>query len=337
MNVYELNGIKKKFVNFSLNIDNCCFEKGNIYVITGHNGCGKSTLLNLLSFINFPSQGKITFQGENVNKKNSLKTLQQRRNIGYLMQNAYLFNMTVFENVAYGLKVRKYNKNLIPKKVNEILDRFSLTHLSKKNVHQISGGEAQKTAIARTIILDTDVLLLDEPTANVDKNSVKTIEDTIKRLSIEQGKTILVTTHDQDQAYRLSKNIISIINGTIKKISYENMFSGILKQDEDGLKALCLTESVKLKLECKKTGNVTLVIAPKDIILSSERFESSAINSFYGDIKKIEDIGDSLRVFIDTGIIFCALITHRSFYQMQLNIGKKTWVTFKGNSVKIIE
>lgn len=357
MNIYELREIKKNFsqrkkiasgvssgenffrglVGFCLMIEDYCFKKGGIYSIIGPNGGGKSTLLNMLAFIDNPSQGEILFGGREVDYDNPRSLLSIRRRIGYLLQNAYLLNMTVYDNVAYGLKLRKVSRKEIEQKVYSMLTRLSLLHLAKKNAYQLSGGEAQKVVIARTLVLDTDVLLLDEPTANVDKNNIRAVEEIILSLNKERHTTVLVTTHSQEQAYRLSKDVISVVNGHIKAIAYENIFSGTLKEEKDKLKVLSLGGNIKLKLTQGEKGPVTLAIDPKDIILCKERPESSALNNFYGAINKIENINGSLKVFVDSGVIFCALITHRSFHNLQLNIGKKVWVTFKANSVKVID
>jgi len=336
MNIYELKNIRKDFKDFSLHVDHCCLKEGEIYVLIGPNGCGKTTFLNLLSFLDQPSSGELFFRGRNASHANAQENFLKTRDIGYLLQNPYLFNMSVYDNVAYGLKLRGVEKEIINKKIKEILDKLSLSHLAQKNIHFLSGGEAQKVAIARTLVLDSDILILDEPTANVDKNNINAVEDIIHSLRKNKKKTVLVTTHTTEQAYRLSKNTISIINGHLKPLAYENVFSAEA-QEEKGVWSVSLGQNIRVKLNHGKRGRVTIAIDPNDIILSNKEFESSALNKFLGVIKKIEDRNGSLSVFVDVGTTFCALITHRSFHQMKLNIGKKVWITFKANSIKRID
>jgi len=276
------------------------------------------------------------FSGEKIDYTDRRDLLAKRRRIAYLAQNPYLFKMSVYENVSFGLKLRGLPPAIIHKKVEEILSVLSLSGLSRKNAHELSGGEAQRVALARTLVLESSVFLLDEPTANVDKRNIRELEKLILSLSREKGVTVILTTHSQEQAYRMSKNIISIINGRIKNIVYENVFSGILEEEESGLKSVRLKNNLRIKVSSGQKGTVSIAVDPRDIILSRERLDSSALNNFYGTITKLEEINGSLRVYVEAGTVFCALITHHSFYNMRLNIGREVWVTFKANSVKAI-
>jgi tungstate transport system ATP-binding protein len=207
---------------------------------------------------------------------------------------------------------------------------------SKRNAHQLSGGEVQRTALARTLVLEADVYLLDEPTANVDKENIRAVEEVILSLNRDQEATVIVTTHSPEQAYRLSQNIIPVIDGKITDITYENVFSGTVKKEGDGTRSLALSREVRVMLSKGEDGPVSIAIDPQDIILSNEKLASSALNNFQGAINRLEQVNGSLRVYIDVGVTFCALITQRSYSSMGLNIGKKVWLTFKANSIKLL-
>ncbi len=336
MNIYQLKNIKKNLNNFSLTVKNCSLKRGTIYSVVGPNGSGKSTFLNILSLYQAPCEGQLFFEEQAVDHTNQSLKLNLKRKIAHLMQNPYLFNMSVRENISYGLRVRRVPKKVILKKVEEILKLFSLSRIAEKNAHYISGGEAQRTALARTFVLDAQVYLLDEPAASVDKNSIHRLEELILSFNQEKKAAIILTTHSQEQAYRMSKDIISIIDGQIKDIAYENVFSGVLREEKDGIKSLNLAREITLKLSSVRTGPAAVAIDPQDIILSKNELTSSALNRFYGKINKLEEANGSLRVFIDTPVTFCALITQKSFYDMELNIGRKVWATFKANSIKLI-
>lgn len=335
MFMYRIKDLQKDYERFSLNIIDCSLKEGYIHAVTGPNGCGKSTFLNMLSLIEQPSQGNIYFQKQRVDYSDSAKLLQQRRRIGYLMQNPHLFDMSVYTNVSYGLALRKIPKRIIQEKVDRILSLLSLSHLAGRNPRTLSTGEAQRTALARTLVLDVEVFLLDEPTASVDKNNISIVENLILSLNKEKKITVIFTTHSNNQAYRMSKNIISIIGGRIKDIAYENVFSGELEEEADGLKTV-VVGGMCLKLSHGQKGHVVIAIDPQDIILSNDPFSSSALNKVRGIITKLEEVNGSLRIFIDAGVEFCALVTRRSYYDMGLNIGKKVWATFKANSVKVL-
>lgn len=336
MTVYDLEGTERLLADFSLTIERCHLEEGGIYAVTGPNGCGKSTFLNLLSLADRPSRGEIIFNGEKVRYGDSDRLLELKRRIGYLMQNPYLFNMSVYSNISYGLRVRGLSKAEIREKVERMMARLSLTHLAGTNAHALSGGEVQKVALARTLVLDTDVLLMDEPTESVDQRNIYVVEDLIRELVRERKATVIFSTHSRDQAYRLSNNIITIIDGKISDIAYENVFSGVLVEETDGLNMVKLVEKVQFKVASGKKGHVTVAIDPNDIILSNEELTSSALNRFKGTIMKIEDVNGSLRVFVNAGVTLCALITRKSFLDMGFNIGKSVWATFKANAVKVI-
>ncbi len=213
--MYRLTAIKQCVDEFSLTIDNCEFKEGKIYAITGPNGSGKTTLMDILTFIKQPTSGNITFKNRLVDYNDSSALLQTRRRVGCLMQNPYLFNMTVLNNVAYGLKIRKISHNIITEKVCHILEQLNLMHLASQKAHTLSKGEAQRVALARTLVIDAPVYLLDEPSANVDKANIKTIEETLLVLKEKKNATIIFSTHSSKQAERIADETIELDMGKI--------------------------------------------------------------------------------------------------------------------------
>lgn len=323
--------------NFSLKIKEYAIKKGTLNVFVGPNGCGKSTLLNTLALIDSCADGEMIFNKDEVIFKDKIQLLNQRRNISYLLQDPYLFNTSVYNNIAYGLKIRKIANHIIKEKIQEILGQFFISHLKNRHISQLSGGEAQLVALARSLVIDANVYLLDEPTSNVDKKNIQLVEDLIRSKIKNSNATIILTTHLREQAYRLSDNIFSIYNGKLKNIPYENVFSGPIANDKNDLKFLSLTENVKINLNYDGKGNITIAIDPNAIIISKEKMISSALNNFSGVINKIESYNGSLQIFIDVGRTFCVLITKKSFHDLGLNIGSKVWITFKVHSVKVID
>lgn len=316
-------------MGFTLDIPSLELEEGRIYSLLGPNGAGKTTLLNLLCLLEKPNRGKMLYKGEEINKS----SLTYRRRIGLVMQNPFLFHTTVYNNVAYGLRVRSLNRREIRRRVFRALKSVGLSNFAGRKAYHLSGGEAQRVIFARALVLQPEILYLDEPTANIDKRSTEVIEESIRRIN-RNGVTIVLATHNFSQAYSLTNEVISLLDGGIVTTSPENLFSGIIKE-ADGLKEISLSPAIKITIATGKTGKANISIAPEDIILSLHPLDSSARNSFPGKITKITGEGERVRLSVDTGVEFIALITKRSFQEMGLNIDSRVYLTFKTSSVKV--
>jgi tungstate transport system ATP-binding protein len=335
--LYSLKETESSRGEFTLSISDCLLESGRIYSVIGPNGSGKTTLLNTLAFLQTPSRGRLVFKQKTVDYSDRAAVLALRRQAGYLMQNPYLFNMSVFDNIAYGLKVRACPRDEVRRRVEAIMDRMSLSHLAKRNAHRLSGGEAQRVALARTLVLDCDVVLLDEPTASVDLHNIRAVEEAILQFNREKNTTVIFTTHSHDQAYRMSGSLLSIINGKICGVTYENVFDGTVQEGSDGVRTVTPASGIRFAVGTGATGQkVTIAIDPEDIILSEDRLSSSALNTFQGTITRAEETDGTLRLFVDIGVTLCAVLTRKSFVNMGLNIGKTVWITFKANAVKVL-
>lgn len=190
------------------------FDRRDIYVLTGPNGSGKSTFLRICALLEEPDSGEINYLSEN----NALKKdIELRRRITLVLPRVGIFNTTVFKNVAYGLRIRGLKGKEIEERVNRVLEFVGLINKKDHNALTLSSGEAQRLGIARAWVIEPEILFLDEPTASVDMKNIEIIEDIILRLR-DRGKTIIITTHDQMQARRLSNNILGIRDGIIVRL-----------------------------------------------------------------------------------------------------------------------
>jgi len=210
---------------FRLHIDRLEFHNRHIHVIVGPNGSGKSTILNLIAFLDQPDEGRVLIDHRPVIRHNHDVEPALRKRIGYVRQNRYLFNMSVFDNVALGLKLRKVPKDRIQSEVDSILSLFELNHLRDRSVKALSNGEYQKVAIAQVLVLKPEVLLIDEPDANIDKLSRLSIEERIKTIHQEHSSVVIMTTHSLKQAQRMSPEIISIHEGRMIDFIHEKVAS----------------------------------------------------------------------------------------------------------------
>lgn len=186
-------------------------EKGKFYTLLGPSGCGKTTILNLIAGFLEPSKGDVYINGENV-----VNVPANKRTVNTVFQNYSLFpHMNVYDNVAFGLEIKKIDKAIIRKEVKKALEMVNLAAFEKREVSQMSGGQKQRVAIARAIVNKPDVLLLDEPLSALDMKLRKSMQVLLSDIQWELGITFVFVTHDQEEALALSDHIFVMDKGKI--------------------------------------------------------------------------------------------------------------------------
>jgi tungstate transport system ATP-binding protein len=218
---YKLTGIAKYYgENLALELDHLSLFPARIYVLTGANGAGKSTLLDILAFLSEPERGEVEFDGKKVEwRESELEALRKR--VTLLHQSPYLFSGTVFTNVAYGLKYRGLKGDALKHRVTEALSLVRLSGFEERNVRQLSGGEKRRVGLARALALQPEVLLFDEPLANLDSLSSEVVDGIITSLP-GKGTTVVVATHDPQHAARLHGETIHLVNNRLDRIPGED-------------------------------------------------------------------------------------------------------------------
>jgi tungstate transport system ATP-binding protein len=220
--VYDLKGISKRYgTRTVLELDELSVQQGEILALVGPSGAGKSTLLRLLALIETPTSGTLRFMGTDVVGAYPASIAIHRR-IAMVFQRPLLLNRSVEANVAYGLQLR--GERDYQKKVQVALELLGLSPLAKQNTRTLSGGEAQRVSLARAMVLDTEVLLLDEPTANLDPYNVNLMENAIRSMNQEQHKTIVMVTHNVFQARRLAQRTALLLEGRLVEIGQTQDF-----------------------------------------------------------------------------------------------------------------
>lgn len=311
VNVEKIYGENHVVKNMNMNI-----AEGEFLTLLGPSGCGKTTTLRMISGFEMPSSGTIKVQDERVDKKEPYQ-----RDVNTVFQNYALFpNMNVYDNVAYGLRVKKVPKDEIRKRVAEALKMVQLEGFEKRKTTQMSGGQKQRVAIARAIINRPKVLLLDEPLGALDLKLRKQMQIELKRLQKKLGITFVYVTHDQEEALTMSDRIAVINEGRIEQIDtpreiYEHPktkfvanFIGetnlldamVLEMDEDkaviGTEAGKATVSIDPKKKIKVNDGVTVSVRPEHMKFSRTPVDGFTIK---GVVKEQIFVGNLIKMMIN--------------------------------------
>jgi molybdate/tungstate transport system ATP-binding protein len=345
----KIENLSKDWKEFKIDQVNLEIKTNEYFVILGPSGSGKTMLLELVAGMWAPDSGKIY-----LNKQEVSSAPLEKRGVGFVYQNYMLFpHKTVFENIAFGLNMKKKDKNEIKNRVTEIMNLFGISHLADRLPRTLSGGEQQRTALARALIISPKVLLMDEPLSALDRKTRADLMDQMKDIQKNFNTTLIHVTHNFDEALMLADRIAIMKNGKISQVGTsteifrqpadkfvadfvgsENIIEGIAKKDGEKL-TLIDTGNICIYSTEPKRGHVHITIRPEDIILSTKRVETSARNVFKGEIKKIIDTGALIKLTIDVGEPIVVFLTRQSFLDMELNIGKSVWTYFKATAVHV--
>lgn len=279
--IIELNNITKKFDGeIVLNDLTLTVEKNEFVTLLGPSGCGKTTTLRIIGGFERPDEGQIYFDGQLINDIPPF-----RRQLNTVFQKYALFpHMNVFENIAFGLRIKKTDEPTIRCKVEKMLELFNLKNYGKRRIDQLSGGQQQRIAIARALVNEPKVLLLDEPLGALDLKLRKDMQRELKEMQKQLGITFIYVTHDQEEALTMSDTIVVMNDGIIQQmgtptdiynepqnafvadfIGESNIISGVMHDDY-------LVEFLGMTFQCVDFGfgkgeAVDVVIRPEDLKL----------------------------------------------------------------------
>lgn len=270
-------------------------EKGELVSLLGSSGCGKTTTLRLIAGFSNPMDGKFIFDG-----KDYTKVPLDKRNFGFVFQSYALFpHMTVFDNVAFGLKMRKMPQEQIQKEVMEMLETVDLKGFENRFPKEMSGGQRQRVALARALVIKPDLLLLDEPLSNLDAKLRVKMRVEIRRLQQKFGFTAIYVTHDQEECFAISDKVAIMNHGVIEQmdspsviynhpktefiahfVGFEN-FLDLKKTAEAGV--YLASDGTKIKAEEKSEKDTfKACIRPEDILIVGK--DSDAVNQLPGEV-----------------------------------------------------
>jgi len=313
----ELRNVTKVFGTDTIAVANVSFatQKGEFFSLLGPSGCGKTTLLRMIAGFEVPTSGAIFLDGKEITD-----IPPYRRDVNMVFQNYALFpHMSVRNNIAYGLKMKKYPKSSIPEIVKEVIAMVKLTGLEDRKITQLSGGQQQRVALARALVNHPSVLLLDEPLGALDQKLREQMQIELVNLQEQVKITFIFVTHDQREALTISDRIAvmdagkTVQVGTPKAI-YEfpvsrfvanfigtsNFLSGTYQGTNNGLKRITIPDGdiwVESKKELTGGDNVTVVVRPEKLAISKEP-KPSEINMLTGVIEDIIYVGTNTQYFV---------------------------------------
>ena len=331
MSRIELKNIDKYYgSNHVLKNLNLTIEDGAFMTLLGPSGCGKTTTLRVLSGLENPQNGVILMNDEKiVDAATEFFTPPDKRKLNLVFQSYALWpHMTVFENVAFGLRIKKLAKEEMKRKVDQALERLQILEYSARYPSELSGGQQQRVAIARAIVSDPELLLMDEPLSNLDAKLRMDMRSEIKRLHMEMGTTVVYVTHDQSEALTMSTHIAVFFNGELKQVDTPinvytnpanlevaafigtprtNFVEGRARYEDESLKVDTVIGEYSYKEETftgeeKKTGEFKVVVGirPEQITISRIKGEIPP-NSIVGEVYSVMPSGSETLVEVNVG------------------------------------
>lgn len=330
-------------------------EQGEVFVIIGPTGSGKTTLLRLIGLLDRPASGNIRFGDQEVTDSENSR-LELRRRMAIVFQKPAVFNASVYDNVAYGLRIRKEKRGILHSKVTNALETVGLSGYGNRNARTLSGGEVQRVALARAMAIEPELLLLDEPTANLDPVSTSNVEKLISQVIQKLDTTVVMSTHDMFQGQRLADRMGVLMAGELLQtgdpreifslpqgreiaefVGTENILGGVIASNEEGMVTVDIDGAAIEAISNLGSGeNVYACIRPEEITLAQARDSTSARNTFPAEITRMIFFGPLARVEMDCGFPLVALITKRSAEEMNLQTGTHIYASFKATGVHII-
>jgi len=329
-NIYELRGIKHCYGDLvALGIEGISISPGTITGLVGPNGSGKSTLLRLLSFLEKPSQGEIYFRGNRIESS----TLSARLQVTLLNQEPYLLKRSVMENIAYGLKVRGKNQGC-EGRVQEALSWVGLSprEFAHRQWYELSGGEAQRVALASRLVLGPRVLLLDEPTSSVDATSATLIKEASLRAREQWGTTLLIASHDWSWLNEVCDEVLHLFRGNIIGSGMGNAIFGPWSSRPDGFSERRLASGKAIVVTAAPNEESVAVINPGSVSIhtdtSTEEVQKNALLGTISALALQKRSGKVLVTVAVDSIYFHAELSDNEVRDRMLFPGRHAWVCF---------
>lgn len=355
--VVELSGIRVAYEGtVTLDVPKLEVNAGEILAVIGPNGSGKSTLLKIIGLLDSPTAGEVRFKGSAVERS---RLLDARRQMATVFQDPLLVDGTVFENVALGLRFRGAPEAEIRPRVNAWLERFQIASLAERRARTLSGGEAQRTALARALVLQPALLLLDEPFSALDQPTREALIEELDGILREDRVTTVLVTHDRGEAMALGDRVAVMMRGRMLQVDeasrlfrapvteeiarfvgVETILDGRVLSVQAGVATLDVEgQKIEVAAEVAPGDRVRLCLRPEDVTVmapDASVLASSVRNHLRGTIARLVPVGPYVRAVVDCGFSLVALVTHRSVEELGLREGARVIAAFKATAPHVI-
>lgn len=335
-----------------LDIAGLAVGRGEVIAVIGANGAGKSTLLRLIAHLERPVAGSIKLDGK------IRDGLDARRRLAMVFQEPLLFSSTVFENIAYGLRVRKLSQEEVADKVHTVAGMLGISHLLDRASSTLSGGEAQRVSLARALVIEPELLLLDEPMASLDPPTKESLLADLQRILDELHITVLYVTHQRTEAIQLADRLVVMDEGKVVQagtprevvtcpatqrvaelVGVETILQGDVTAASNGVATVTVNGSeIKAARRQDIAGRVWVFIRSENVTIATGDVSRNGDdrNCLPGIVEKMLDTGAFYRVAIDCGFPLVSLLTRRSVEEMDLRVGRRVWASFKPAGVHVV-
>jgi len=339
-----------------LDIPSFSLYENEFVSLIGPNGAGKSTLLLAVMGLIKRRSGSLVYRGEDI--RSDASRLELRRKIAMVLQEPLLFDATVYDNVASGLKIRGLERSLIRSRVMTYLEMFNLADMAQRSARKLSGGEARRVSLARAFAVEPELIFFDEPFANLDPPTRQSLTDDMDRVIREKGIAAVLVTHDQSEALRMSDRIVVMNSGKIVQlgtpaavmnkpvnefvanfVGMETILEGeVLSNRDQQMSVLVAGRQIDTVGSEMAGDHVYCCIRPENVTVSvnNPSEKSSARNVFAGRIVEIASMGPFLKLRLECGFTLTAYVTRESFANLELSEGKAVYASFKATSVHLI-
>ncbi|WP_297508919.1 tungstate ABC transporter ATP-binding protein WtpC [Thermococcus sp.] len=341
----EVRGVSKDYGDFHLRNVSFTVSRGEYFIILGPSGAGKTVLLEVIAGLITPDSGRIL-----LNRVDVTEWPPEKRGLAYVPQSYALFpNMSVYDNIAFGLKLRKLPKAEIERRVRGIVEVLGIENLLKRKPGTLSGGEQQRVALARALVIEPPLILLDEPFANLDVQTRGRLINEMKRWRKELGFTALHVTHSFEEAVSLGDRVGVMLDGRLVQVGdVRDVFSrpkcervarflgfeNIIEGTASGRKLR--VNGIEIELPVEADGKVRVGLRPEDVIIFTQPMKTSVRNVLRARVEGVEELGPVVRLRLNaSGLSISAFITRSSLIELGISAGKEVYAGFKASALHV--